>query len=90
MKQTLRLPIRCYSSERAKYYQAKQESERKKSASLDRYKVGYVIMHPQFGSGKITEVVGDDARRYAVVAFKDMERRNLSLAWIDENCGRCV
>lgn len=84
------LPVRCYSSERAKYYQVKHESERQKAASLDRYKVGSVIVHPKFGSGKIVEVVGDDARRFAVVAFKNMERKKLSLAWVDENCGRCA
>lgn len=38
------LPIRCYSSERAKYYQDKHKAEQEKSEILDRYSEGSFIM----------------------------------------------
>ncbi len=84
------LPIRCYSSERAKYFQDKHEAERKEVEALDHYKTGSYIMHPRFGREKIMELVGVDANRYALVDFKDMETKKLSLRWAKENCGRCA
>lgn len=83
------LPIRCYSSERAKYFQDKHEAERKEVEVLDHYKTGSYIMHPRFGRGKIMELVGVDANRYALVDFRYMETKKLSLRWVKENCGRC-
>lgn len=84
------LPIRCYSGERAKYYQYKHEAERKEAETLDHYRIDSFITHPRFGRGKIVEIVGAGVNRYAVVNFKDMERKKLSLAWVDKNCGRCA
>lgn len=84
------LPIRCYSKERAKYHQDKHKAELEKSASLDRYRAGAFIMHPRFGRGKIVEIVGSDINRYALVSFKNMEIKKLSLKWVDKNCGRCA
>lgn len=84
------LPIRCYIPERAQYYQKKHESERRKSVSLDCYKVGYVISHPKFGSGRIVKIESNDARKYATVSFKNMGIKKLSLVWIDENCRSCA
>ena len=84
------LPIRCYSRERAKYYQDIHEAERKQVALLDHYRTGSLIMHPRFGRGRIVEIVGADINRYALVDFKDMETKKLSLTWVDKNCGRCA
>jgi hypothetical protein len=84
------LPIRCYSRERAKYYQDKHEKEQQKSSVLDQYTTGCFIVHPKFGTGKIVEIVGTDHTRYAVVTFKNMENKKLSLTWVDENCRRCT
>ena len=84
------LPIRCYSRERAKYYQDKHEKEKQKSSALDQYTTGCSIVHPKFGTGKIVEIVGTDHTRYAVVTFTNMENKKLSLTWVDENCRRCA
>lgn len=83
------LPIRCYSSERAKYYQDKHEAKRKEAEALDHFMVGSYIIHPRFGRGKIVEIVGVDVNRYALVDFIDMETKKLLLRWVKENCGRC-
>lgn len=84
------LPIRCYSRERAKYYQDKHEKEKQKSSALDQYMTGCAIVHPKFGTGKIIEIVGKDHTRYAVVTFMNMENKKISLTWVDENCRRCA
>lgn len=83
------LPIRCYSSDRAKYYQNKHEVELEKLKLLGRYREDSFIMHPRFGRGRIVEIIGADVNRYAMVAFKDMEPKKLSLIWVAKNCGRC-
>lgn len=80
------LPVRCYSSERAKYHQDKHKMEREKSMRLDQYKVGHFIVHPKYGKGEIIEIDGLDMSRYAVVLFPDMMRKKLSLLWVAENC----
>lgn len=78
------------TAERAKYYQDMHEAERKQAAILDHYRTGSFIMHPRFGRGRIVEIVGADINRYALVDFKDMETKKLSLTWVDKNCGRCA
>ena len=83
-------PFCCYNCERAKYYQDKHEKEQQKSSVLDQYKAGCFIVHPKFGTGKIVEIIGTDHTRCAVVSFKNMENKKLSLTWVDENCRRCV
>ena len=84
------LSIRCYNPERAKYYQTKHEYEEQKNARLDCYKLGNHIMHPISDKGRIIEITGEDIKRYAVVSFINLERKKISLEWIDENCGRCM
>lgn len=84
------LPIRCYSNERAKYYQDKHKAEQERSELLDRYSAGSFIMHPRFGRGRIVGIIGADVNCYAMVTFKDMETKKLSLTWVDKNCGRCA
>lgn len=73
------LPIRCYSNERAKYYQDKHKAEQERSELLDRYSAGSFIMHPRFGRGRIVGIIGADVNCYAMVTFKDMETKRLSL-----------
>lgn len=54
-------PIRCYSSERAKYYQDKYKAGQERTDFLDRYGMNSFIMHPRFRRVKIVEIIGTDA-----------------------------
>ena len=82
----------CYSRESAKYYQDMHEAERKsRQRFLDRLQepaLSLCIL--DLAEDRIVEIVGADINRYALVNFKDMETKKLSLTWVDKNCGRCA
>lgn len=78
--------IRCHSKERAEYHQKKSEQEDIIRSSLDRYRSGSIIRHPQFGDGVINNIVGEGLNRIAKVRFASVGPKSLGLQWINSNC----
>ena len=80
------LPIRCFRKERSDYYIAKHEKEQTQNEKYDEYVIGSGIVHPVFGEGRITAVIGEGLNRIACVSFAIAGEKKLAISWIDSNC----
>lgn len=84
------VPQRCYSSRVARLLQGKHEQERALSGQCDSYRVGDRIEHPRFGAGRIEAIQGESVHRLAVLSFDTGEKKTLGLAWLHQNCRKCL
>jgi hypothetical protein len=60
--------------------------EDKLSEKYEQYRVGDLIDHPKYGTGKIEDIFGEGIHRCVSTKFKDNACKQFSLAWIDNNC----
>lgn len=84
------VPQRCYSSRVARLLKEKHDEEAKLSELCDAYHVGDRIEHPKFGSGVIEEITGESVHRLAVLHFDTAGKKTLGLAWVHQNCRKCL
>lgn len=79
-------PTRCFSKERSDSFLAKHEKESAQNEKYDHYSVGIKVLHPVFGEGIITAILGDGLNRIACVSFAVVGEKKIAISWIDCNC----
>lgn len=84
------VPQRLYSSRVASCLQTRQEKEARLSERCGSYREGDKIEHPRFGVGVIETITGESVHRFASVRFRDAGLKTLGLAWVHQNCRRCL
>lgn len=82
------LPVRCFRKEYSDYYVAMHKKERLLNEQYDQYCIGQEIVHPVFGNGVLTDIIGEGLSRIACVAFNGVGTKEIAIEWIDTNCKR--
>lgn len=84
-------PLQYYNpnSPSVKYYKNKYAEDAKLEARFSEYSKGDHIQHPKYGRGIIKVIIENPADQCAIVYFKSVGIKKLSMKWVVKNCKKC-